>query len=79
MSETNQDDDLKRLLVENLADTKILKEEIIKIKSYMRWRTIISIVWILFFILPLVASFFILPDLLKGVSTSSIMLQNLGL
>ncbi|MFA6525873.1 MAG: hypothetical protein WCT26_00455 [Candidatus Buchananbacteria bacterium] len=79
MPENNMDEELKNLIVENLADTKILKEEIIKIKSYMRWRTIISIVWILLFVLPLIASFFILPDLLKGVSTSIIMLQNLGL
>lgn len=73
------DEELKNLIVENLADTKILKEEIVKIKSYMRWRTIISIIWIFLLILPLIASFLFLPDLLKGVSTSSLMLQSLGL
>lgn len=75
----NNDEDLRKLIIENLADTKILKEEIVKIKSYMRWRTIISIVWILLFILPLVASLFFIPDILKGFSTSSGMIQSLGL
>lgn len=79
MTEINPNDELKNLLVENLADIKILKEEIVKIKSYMRWRTIISIVWIVLVILPLIAGFFFIPDILKGFSTSSIMLQNLGL
>jgi len=79
MTETNPNEELKNLLVENLADTKILKEDIAKIHSYMRWRTIISIVWILIVILPLIAGFFFIPDILKGVSTSSVMLQNLGL
>lgn len=79
MTETNPNDELKNLLVENLADTKILKEEIAKIHGYMRWRTIISIVWILIFILPLIASFFFIPDILKELNSSANLIRQLGL
>jgi len=79
MPDINNDEDLKKLIIENLADTKILKEEIVKIRLYMKWRTIMSFVWILLFILPLIASFFFIPDILKGLSTSSGMIQSLGL
>ncbi len=79
MSELNLNDDFKNLLVENLADTKLLKEEIIKIKNYMRWRMIMSIIWVTLIILPLIASFFFIPDIISGFSTSTEMIRALGL
>jgi len=78
MPESN-DDELKKLMVENLADTKILKEEIARIKSFMRWRIIISMIWIVLLLLPLLAGLFFIPDVLKGFATSAGMIQSLGL
>lgn len=79
MPDTNQDEELKKLLIENLADTKILKEEIARIKSYMRWRTVISFIWIILIVLPTVLALFYIPDILKGYSTTAGLIQSLGL
>ena len=71
--------ELKSLLVENMADTKLIREEVVRIRAYMRWRTIISVIWILLIVLPLAASLFFIPDIIKGYSTSAGMIQGLGL
>ncbi|MFA5020486.1 MAG: hypothetical protein WC517_00245 [Patescibacteria group bacterium] len=79
MTDANIDDDIKKLLVENLADTKILKEEICRIKSYMRWRTIVSLIWIALIVLPAILALFYVPDFIKGFATSASLIKSLGL
>lgn len=79
MTENSQDEELKNLLIENLADTKIMKAEIVKIKNYMRWRLAVSAIWILMIILPAVLALFYIPDIISGFSTSADMLRGFGL
>lgn len=79
MPEENSYADLKKLLVENLADTKILKEEMVKIRFYMRWRMIMTVVWIILIALPAVVAVFYVPDLLRDFSASANLIRTLGL
>jgi len=79
MADINIDDDIKKMLVENLADTKILKEEIARIKSYMRWRIIVSCIWIALVVLPAILALFYIPDFIKGFATSASLVKSLGL
>jgi hypothetical protein len=80
MAEINQNEELKRLLVENLAETKILREEMDKIKRYMKTRTIISIAWVVIVLLPTVLAIFYIPTIVKGLmgSTSTDLIKFLG-
>ena len=71
MPETNQIEDLKRLLVDNLAETRMLKEDIGKIKRFMRTRTIISVIWIIAFVLPTLLALLYVPQLIKMFSGSA--------
>jgi len=79
MPEENQNEELKRLLIENLADTKILKEEIIRIKSYMRWRTIVSVIWIALIVMPAILALFYIPEFINEFSAASTLIRSLGL
>lgn len=78
MTDINQEDELKKLMIENLADTKILKEEMAKIHSYMRWRTIISIVWIIIVVAPAVLAAFYIPSIISNITSNQNLIQGLG-
>lgn len=57
--------ELKLLLEENLKLTKENQIDLKKIRKYMFWRMIISIIWILLIIIPLAAAVWFLPSFIK--------------
>ena len=71
MPEINSNDELKRLMVENLSETKILREEMDKVRTYMKVRTIISVIWIIIVLLPTALAIFYIPALIKDISGSN--------
>lgn len=56
---------LESLLQENLELTRGLVQDMKKVKRSMMWRTIMSWVWILLFIIPLIFSVIYLPSILS--------------
>lgn len=59
--------DLKELLEKNLALTEEIHEMTLKIKRYITFQKILSFVYFLLIVVPLVLSVIYLPPLLKGV------------
>ncbi len=62
------DEDLKKILEENLALSKEIHAISKKTESYLKWLRITDIIKILIIIIPLVAAWLYLPDLLSGLS-----------
>jgi|GEM_PF-1411588 len=77
MIDTNQNSELRKLIVDNLAETKMLREEIISVRRFMKTRTIISIIWIIVVLLPTILAIFYIPALFKDVTGNNKDILNL--
>ncbi|MDO8668533.1 MAG: hypothetical protein Q7K35_05630 [bacterium] len=64
ISETEQ---IKKLLEENLEYSKEIYTMTRKIKSYITFQKVMSVIYILLIIVPIILSILYLPPLLKGV------------
>jgi hypothetical protein len=63
------DEELKKLIEENLALTKEVKELAAKTATYIKWLRISDIIKILLIVLPLIAAWVYLPDLLQSLTS----------
>ena len=61
------DEEIKKILQQNLELTKEIYRMTKKIKNYITWQKIVSIIYLLLIVVPIVLSFIFLPPLLKGV------------
>ena len=59
---------LEDLLKENLEYMKAVYADTQKIRRSMFWRSVISWVWIILFVAPLILSLFYLPNILGGLT-----------
>jgi len=66
--------EVKKLLLENLHYSQAIYADVKKIKRYMFWRLIISAIWIILIILPLIVAVIWLPPILSDFMSQS---QNL--
>ncbi|GEM_PF-3355322 len=69
MEKNNEEkkDEIEKLIKENLALNKEMKEMIIKIHRYVLIRRVVGIIKITFFVLVIFAAFIWLPPFLEGV------------
>jgi len=61
------DEEIKKLLEQNLALTKEIYAMTRKIKSYVTFQKVMSVVYLLLIVVPIILSIIYLPPLLKGV------------
>lgn len=64
ISETEQ---IKKLLEQNLEYSKEIYTMTRRIKSYITFQKVMSVIYILLIVVPIILSIFYLPPLLKGV------------
>jgi len=70
MNEQNkpsQAEEIKKLLEQNLAYSKEIYRLTKKIKAYINFQKVMSIIYILLIVVPIILSIIYLPPLLKGV------------
>ncbi|MFA5124965.1 MAG: hypothetical protein WC473_04060 [Patescibacteria group bacterium] len=65
MTEEKPKDLVLELLQQNLAATLELREDIKKVRRYMMWRTLWSIIWITMVIAPALWAALYLPTIMK--------------
>lgn len=63
------DDQLKKLLEENLVYNQDIYRKVDKLYKYMLWQRVISWIYLAIIILPIVASLFFLPTLIRGLTS----------
>lgn len=63
------EDELRKLVEENLALTKEVKELSAKTATYIKWLRISDIIKILLIALPLIAAWVYLPDILQSFTS----------
>lgn len=61
------DEEIKKLLEQNLEYSKEIYAMTRKIKSYITFQKVMSVVYILLIVVPIILSIIFLPPLLKGV------------
>ncbi|MFA5029687.1 MAG: hypothetical protein WC518_02955 [Patescibacteria group bacterium] len=61
-----QESSLEKLLKDNLKYSQAIYADTQKIRRYLFWRTVISVVWIMVVILPIIAAAIWLPPLFKN-------------
>ena len=61
------DEEIKKLLEENLAYSKEIYRLTKKIKNHITFQKVMSLIWLLLIVVPLILSIIYLPPLLKGV------------
>jgi len=61
------DEEIKKLLEENLAYSKEIYRLTRKIKSYITFQKVMSIIYFLLIVVPIIIGVIYLPPLLKGV------------
>ena len=61
------DEEIKKLLEQNLELTKEIYRMTKKIKNYINFQKVMSIIYILLIIVPIILSIIFLPPLLKGM------------
>ncbi|MEA3398563.1 MAG: hypothetical protein U9R06_02335 [Patescibacteria group bacterium] len=61
------DEDIKKIIEENLKLTKEIHEMTKKIKSFVLWQQIFNVIKILIIIIPIVLGIIYLPPLLKEI------------
>lgn len=61
------DEEIKKILEQNLALTKEIYVMTKKIKSYITFQKVMSLVYIMLIVVPIVLSIIYLPPLLKGL------------
>ncbi len=59
------DEDIKKLLEENLAMTRELQASVAKIRSYMMWQRVFSFMYFLLVVGPLILALIYLPPLIR--------------
>lgn len=62
-----QQDELRRLLEENLRYQRAVYADTQKIRRYMFWRMIINIIWVIMIIGPIILAVIYLPPALQGI------------
>lgn len=60
------DEDIKKLLEENLALTKEVRALSARTATYIKWLRVSDVIKILLIILPLIAAWVYLPDILQS-------------
>lgn len=66
----NNNDDLKKLLEQNLQQNEEILKISREIKQYIKWQQIWSVLRFVLIVVPIVLGFIYLPPLLKGVFES---------
>lgn len=66
-TEEKQLDSLKELMVQNLALTEEIHEMTHAIKRHLTFQKIISFIYVLLIVIPIIASIIYLPPLLKNI------------
>ena len=61
------DEEIKKLLEQNLELTKEIYAMTKKIKSYITFQKVMSVIYIMLIVAPIILSIIYLPPLLKGV------------
>jgi len=72
------DEDIKKLLEKNLELTEDIHEMTKKIKSYILWQKVFSIIKILIILVPIILGIIYLPPLLRDVFDQYRELLNIG-
>lgn len=60
------DEEIKKLLEENIALTKEVRTLVSKTETYIKWLRISDVLKILLIVLPLIAAWVYLPDIIKS-------------
>ncbi|MEK7653256.1 MAG: hypothetical protein AAB358_02150 [Patescibacteria group bacterium] len=60
-------EELRKLLEENLKYNRAIYADTQKIRSFMFWRIVISIIWLVVIVAPIIAAFIWLPPLVKDL------------
>jgi len=66
-NEINNNDEIKKILEENLRLTQEIHEMTHKIKGYVTFQKIMSIFYLLIIVVPIIISIIYLPPLIKGM------------
>lgn len=66
-NKTSEAEEIKKLLEQNLGLTKEIYAMTKKIKSYITFQKVMSLIYILLIVAPIILSIIFLPPLLKGV------------
>lgn len=67
MTSNFMDEEIKKILAENLALTKEIYALTKKIKGYVTFQKVMSLVYLALIVVPIVLSIIYLPPLLKGL------------
>lgn len=65
----NHSDQLKKLLEENLVYNQDIYRKVDKLYKHMIWQRVISWIYFAMIILPIIASLFFLPALIRGLTS----------
>lgn len=57
---------VEHLLQENLRYNRAIFAEMKKVKRFMLWRTIFSVIWLVLFVVPVILSLIYLPSFLNN-------------
>jgi len=63
------DEEMQKMVEENLALTKEVRAIVAKTDSYIKWLRISDVLKILLIVLPLIAAWVYLPDILQSFTT----------
>ena len=66
-NQPSQAEEIKKLLEQNLAYSKEIYRLTKKIKSYITFQKVVSVIYVLLIVVPIILSIIYLPPLLKGV------------
>ena len=64
------EEDIKKLLEENLKASEEIKEIMLKTRSYLRWLRVLDLLKLLLIVIPLVAAWIYLPQFFESFSSS---------
>ncbi len=64
------EEDIKKLLEENLAATKEMQALVVKTARYVKWLRVMDLLKLLLIIIPLIAAWIYVPQLLEKISES---------
>ncbi len=64
------DEDIKKLLEENLRLTQEMHAKVVKTANYIKWLRVTDTLKLLLILIPLIAAWLFLPDLIKSFSES---------
>lgn len=65
----NHNDQLKKLLEDNLVYNQDIYRKVDKLYKHMLWQRVISWIYLTIIVLPIIASLFFLPTLIRGITS----------